>query len=184
MGGPRAYSIFTPTTASSRWRLRLCWTRHGGDNGEANGRNFRRRRSSLPSVSSFTAMALPQQLHNINSSFQSVIFHAVPGGGGPRRWPLNSSDRHALLARRQLESVLAGSNGDGSIQLRPDGSGASSSAGLAVATAGRHRFLTAMGSRFTIFFCYTRPFSLFGLFIRYMFACFHIRFQCYSAFNR
>jgi hypothetical protein len=25
MGRPRAYSIFTPTTASSRWRLRRCW---------------------------------------------------------------------------------------------------------------------------------------------------------------
>jgi hypothetical protein len=37
-----------------------------------------------------------------------------------------------------LESVLAGGNGDGGIQLRPDGGGASSSAGekLAVATAG------------------------------------------------
>jgi hypothetical protein len=26
MGRPRAYSIFTPTPASSRWRLRRCWT--------------------------------------------------------------------------------------------------------------------------------------------------------------
>ncbi len=84
MGGPRAYSIFTPTTASSWWRLRRCWTRNGGDSGEASGSNFRRRRSSLPSVSSFTAVALPQQLHNINSSFQSVFVHAVPGGGVPR----------------------------------------------------------------------------------------------------
>jgi hypothetical protein len=76
-----------------------------------------------------------------------------------------------------LESVLAGSNGDGGIQLRLDGGGASSSAGewLAVATAVRHRFLTVMGSRFIIFVCYIRPFSLFGLHILYMFAYFNIR---------
>ncbi len=83
-GGLQRYSIFTPTTASSRWRLRRCWTRHGGDSGDANGRNFRRWRSSLPSVSSFTAVASSQQLHNINSPLQSVFVHAVLGGGGPR----------------------------------------------------------------------------------------------------
>jgi hypothetical protein len=52
-----------------------------------------------------------------------------------------------------LESVLAGGNGDGGKQLRPDGGGTSSSAGerLAVATAGWNRLLTAMGSRFITF---------------------------------
>ncbi len=68
-----------------------------------------------------------------------------------------------------MESVLAGGNGDGGIQLRPDGGGAFSSAGeqLAVATAVRHRLWTAMGSRFL----YIRPFiriylnsSIFGPF--------------------
>jgi hypothetical protein len=78
MGEPRAYSIFTPTTVSSRWWLRRCWTRHGGDSGEANGRNFRRRRSSLPSVSSFTAVALPQQLHNIKQFVSISIRSCCP----------------------------------------------------------------------------------------------------------
>jgi hypothetical protein len=107
----------------------------------------------LPSVSSFTAAAYSQLLHNINSPLKSVFFHAVLGGDGPRRQPLNGSDRHALLARRQLESVLAGGNGDGGLQLRQDGGGATPSAEkrLAVATAGRHRFLTAMGSKFVLF---------------------------------
>ncbi len=62
-----------------------------------------------------------------------------------------------------MESVLAGSNGDGGIQLRPDGGGASSSAGewLAVATAGWHQFPTAMGSRSMYFLLLI---SIFGLF--------------------
>ncbi len=72
----------------------------------------------------------------------------------------------ALLTRRQLESVLAGGNGDGGIQLRPDGGGTSPSAGkrLVVATAGRHRFPTAMGSRLMIFV----PFVIFGLFLSFL----------------
>jgi hypothetical protein len=41
------------------------------------------------------------QLHNINSSPQSVYVHAVLGGDGPRWQPLNGADHHALLARRQ-----------------------------------------------------------------------------------
>jgi hypothetical protein len=58
-----------------------------------------------------------------------------------------------------LESVLAGGNRDGGIQLRPDGGGTSSSAGeqLAVTTAVRHWFPTAMGSRLIIFVRYIRP---------------------------
>jgi hypothetical protein len=66
-----------------------------------------------------------------------------------------------------LESILASGNGDGGIQLRLDGGGASPSAGerLAVATAGRHRFPTAMGSRFIIFvrFVYSAFFYRFSL---------------------
>jgi hypothetical protein len=67
-----------------------------------------------------TPTAVRQQLmhlQNINSPLQAVFVHAVLGSGGPRWHPLNSSDRHALLARRQLERILAGGNGDGSIQL-------------------------------------------------------------------
>jgi hypothetical protein len=61
-----------------------------------------------------------------------------------------------------LERVLAGGNGD--IQLRPDGGGASSLAGkqLAVAMAEQHRFLTPMGSKFVIFVRYI--FCLFSCF--------------------
>ncbi len=53
---------------------------------------------------------------------------------------------HALLASRQSESVLAGGNGNGDIQLPPDGSGAHLLSGkqLAAATA---RFLMAMDSK-------------------------------------
>jgi hypothetical protein len=57
---------------------------------------------------------------------------------------LNGADRHALLARRQLESVLAGSYGDGGIHLRPDDYGARPSAGkqLAAATVERTGFVS------------------------------------------
>jgi hypothetical protein len=81
-------------------------------------------------------------LHNINSSLQSVIVHAALGGDGPRWQPLNGAGRHPLLARRQLESVLAGGNGDGGIQLRRDDHGARPLAGkrLVAATAERTSF--------------------------------------------
>jgi hypothetical protein len=55
MGGPRAYSIFHPNYGFVPVAATPVLDRHGGDSGEANSRNFRRRRSSLPSVSSFTA---------------------------------------------------------------------------------------------------------------------------------
>jgi hypothetical protein len=90
---------------------------HGGDGSEVNSCNFRRQRLSLPLVSSSRAVDFSLQLQNINSSLQSVYVHAVLGGGAPRWHPLNSADRHALLARFQLERVLAGGNGDGGIQL-------------------------------------------------------------------
>jgi hypothetical protein len=57
MGGPRAYSIFHPNYGFVPVAATPVLDRHGGDSGEANGRNFRRPRSSLPSVSSFTAVA-------------------------------------------------------------------------------------------------------------------------------
>jgi hypothetical protein len=79
---------------------------HCGDGGKENSRNFRRRRSSEPPVSPRTA------------GFLSVSVHAAFGGGGPRRQPLNGADRHALLARCQSESVLAGGNGESGFQLR------------------------------------------------------------------
>ncbi len=75
------------------------------------------------------------QLHNINSSLQSVPVHAVLGGGWPRWQPLNGADRHALWARRQLESVLACGYGDGGTQVRPDDYGARPSAGERQAAA-------------------------------------------------
>jgi hypothetical protein len=98
-------------------------------------------------------VAFSLQLHNINSFLQSVFVFAVLGGGGPRWQPLNGADRHALLARRQLERVLAGGNSDGGIQFQPDGSSAPSLAGkqLAVATVERHRLSIVMGSKFVIF---------------------------------
>jgi hypothetical protein len=67
-----------------------------------------------------------------------------------------------------LESVLAGSNGNGGIQLPPDSGGASSSAGerLAVATAMWHRLWTAMGSRFTTFVHFVYSAFLYRILIR------------------
>jgi hypothetical protein len=87
------------------------------------------------------AVAFSLQLQHINSSLQSVYIHAALGGDGPRWQPLNGSGCHALLARRQLEKVLEGGNGDGGIQLRPDGSSACTSAveRLAAATMEQHR---------------------------------------------
>ncbi len=57
-----------------------------------------------------------EENNRINSLLQTVIVHAVLGGCGPRWQPLNETDRHAIWARRQLESVLAGGNDDGGIK--------------------------------------------------------------------
>ncbi len=86
---------------------------------------WRRRRgeqSYLPQAEVVLITSLAQNsagfsllLHN-NSLLQTVIVHAVLGGCGPRWQPLNETDCHALLARRQLESVLAGGNDDGGIK--------------------------------------------------------------------
>jgi hypothetical protein len=116
--------------------------RESWQGGEAISRNFRRRRSSLLPITSCMAVAFSLQLHNINSSLQSVYVHAVLGGGGPRCQPLNSADCHALSVRRHSERVLAGGNGNGGRQLRPDGGGVCPSAGRqpAAATAERHWF--------------------------------------------
>ncbi len=84
-----------------------------------------------------------ESTQHINSLLQSVSIHAALGGGWPRWQPLNGTDRHALWARCQLESVLAAGYGDGGIQLRPDDYSARSSAGerLAAATAERTSFV-------------------------------------------
>ncbi len=86
---------------------------------------WRRRRgeySYLPQAEVVLIASLAQNgagfsllLHN-NSLLQTVIVHAVLGGCGPRWQPLNKTDRHAIWARRQLESVLAGGNDDGGIK--------------------------------------------------------------------
>jgi hypothetical protein len=83
-----------------------------------------RRMLQLPKAEVVLAASLAQN----GWLFISVV-HAAFGGGGPRWQPLNGADRHALLARCQSESVLAGGNGDGGFQLRPDGYGARPSAG-------------------------------------------------------
>jgi hypothetical protein len=57
---------------------------------------------------------------------------------------------HALLVRRQSESVLAGGNGDGGIQLQLDDSGIRLPAGGRL-TAERFRPSTAMDSKYVIF---------------------------------
>jgi hypothetical protein len=124
----------------------------GGDDGETNSHIFRSQRSSLPPVSSCTVVAYPMQLHNINRPLLSVFVHAVLGGGAPRQQPLNGTDRHALQARRQSESVLAGGNGGGGIQLRPDSGRGRPLAGkqLAAATAEQCQF---QRQRILNFFC-------------------------------
>jgi hypothetical protein len=74
-----------------------------------------------------------------SSLLSSVHIHAVLGGGGPKWQPLNVAGRHALFTRHQLESVLAGDNGNGGIQLRLDENGACLQTGgrLMAATAER-----------------------------------------------
>ncbi len=59
MGRPRAYSIFHPNYGFVPVAATPVLDQHGGDSSEANGRNFRRRRSSLSSASvpSCTAVA-------------------------------------------------------------------------------------------------------------------------------
>jgi hypothetical protein len=110
-------------------------------------------------------VAYSQQLHNINSPLQSVFVHTVLGGGGPRRQPLNGSDRHALLARRQLESVLAGGNGDGGIQLRPDGGGAPPLGWEAAGGGDCGAAPVLDGDGLQICVICIRPFRTFGLFL-------------------
>ncbi len=55
--GPERYSVFTPNYGFVPAAAAPVLNRHDGDGGEANGRNFRRRGSSLPSVSSSSAVA-------------------------------------------------------------------------------------------------------------------------------
>jgi hypothetical protein len=55
--GPERYSVFHPNYGFVLVVAAPVLDQHDGDGGEANGRNFRRQRSSLPSVSSSTAVA-------------------------------------------------------------------------------------------------------------------------------
>ncbi len=157
--GPERYSTYAPTTTASSQRRPCQWGAwHGGDGGKENGRNFRRRRSSKPPV-------LPR-----TAGFLSVSVHAAFGDGGPRWQPLNGADRHALLARCQSESVLAGGNGDGGFQLRPDGCGARPSAGDdgrwrrrsgSVSSATDAKLIIVFGSFILVIFrLFIRPFSI------------------------
>jgi hypothetical protein len=90
-----------------------------------------------------TGVGYTQRLHNKSPLKNSVLVHAVLGGSWPKWQPFNGFDRHALKARRQSESVLAGGYGNGGIRLPPDNDyGARPSAGeqLAPATAERTSF--------------------------------------------
>ncbi len=135
---------------------------------------WRRRRgelSQLPKAEVVLAASLAQNgagfslpLHN-NKQIATISTHAVLGGDGPRWQPLNGAGRHArLMARRQLESVLAGGKGDGGIQLRRDDDGAHPSAGkrMVVATAERTGF-GSDGFQIRLFAYHIRPYRMFGL---------------------
>ena len=54
---PERNSVFHPNYGFVPMAAAPVNDRHDGDGGEESGRNFRRRRSSLPSVSSSTAVA-------------------------------------------------------------------------------------------------------------------------------
>jgi hypothetical protein len=131
------YASEEPGTAATAARRMVATSEGGG----------RPRRQSRPERRWF----FQRRLHNINSSLQSVLVHAVLGGGWPRWQPLNDTDSHALWARRQSERVLAGGFGNGGIQLQPDDHGARPSAGgrLAAATAERNGFV-GDGSKFVL----------------------------------
>ncbi len=94
------YASEEPGTVATAVR-RIVATSAGGDRPCRQSRPERRRLSLL--------------LH-INSLLQTVFVHAALGGDGPRWQPLNGADCHALWARRQLESVLAGGNDDSGIK--------------------------------------------------------------------
>jgi hypothetical protein len=85
-GGPSAMLHFPPNYSffpEAAMPVMVYW--QGGDSGEANCRNFRRRRSSLPSVLSFTAMAFPcsyitQTVHFNQYTFMLSLEVMSPGG--------------------------------------------------------------------------------------------------------
>jgi hypothetical protein len=87
LGMGRAQSdiaFFTPTTVSSWWRLRRCWTgtmamaaRRMVATFEGGGRPCRRSRP-------LRRWHLHKLIHNKTSLIQSVAIHAILGGGGPR----------------------------------------------------------------------------------------------------
>jgi hypothetical protein len=82
--GPERYSVFHPNYGFVPVVAAPVLDWHDGDGGEANGRNFRRRRSSLPLVLSLWRWPLHKLIHNKTSLIQSVAVHAILAGGGPR----------------------------------------------------------------------------------------------------
>ncbi len=89
-------------------------------------------------------------LHNINSCLIQYTFMPpleVMGPGGGLSMLLSLHLRGGMPA----ESSLAGGNGDGGIQLRPDNGGTSSSAGGGWQRHGSGGFCTALDSKLCVF---------------------------------
>ncbi len=104
MGGPRAYSIFTPSTASSRWRLRRCWTRAVATaarrmvaTSEGGGRPCRQ---SCPLRRWF----LHKLIHNINSPIHSISSRSCC----PWRWWAQVTASQRFLEPRPIGETSVG----------------------------------------------------------------------------
>ncbi len=130
-GGLERMAFFTPTTASSRPLRR--WL-------------------------------LQKRIHNKNSPIHSISSRSCC----PWRWWAQVTASQRFLAPRPIGETPVGEcpgrrsrRRRNTVQLRPDGGGASSSAGerLAVVTAVRPRLWTAMGSRFGFLFVYYFSFN-------------------------
>jgi hypothetical protein len=147
LGMGRAQSniaFFTPTTVSSRWRLRRCWT--------GTWRWRRGKWSQLPKGEVVLAIGLVLYgggLFRANTQHKQSVTSTSSRSCRPWRWWAQVTASQRFLAPRPIGKT-AGGNGDGGIQLRLDSGDASSSAGerLVAATAGRHRLVTAMGFKF------------------------------------
>ncbi len=92
---------------------------------------------------------LQRGLFIANTQHKQSVISTSSRSCRPWRWWAQVTASKRFLAPCPIGKT-AGGNGDGGIQLRLDSGDASSSAGerLAAATAGRHRLLTAMGSKF------------------------------------
>ncbi len=147
LGMGRAHSdiaFFTPTTDSSRWRLRRCWT--------GIWRWRRGEWSQLPKAG--VVLAVGPVLYGggrfiANTQHKQSVTSISSRSCRPWRWCAQVTASQRFLAPRPIDET-AGGNGDCGIQLRPDSGDVSSSAGerLAAAPAGRRRLLTAMGLKF------------------------------------